>query len=467
MKIQAEAEASRRRTMSDAEAYAIRQTSLAQFENLKREVELIETNPTWVNKTLAEKLGDKVQVIVMPNLTADILGKEAGKRVANGQSRSRPGRPSEAAVRRPRGSSSPLLLALLWARFLARTLSSTGPRAAGTSSSSAGTSRRTTRGSRSRRRSSRGAPPASGRRGRPTPGPRFSSARRPSASRRGRGAAPEGVAFAAVVRSRRSGRRVRVYDGEAFRRVLDDVPAGRGRDRSSSCASARSRERSARASRCRAQTLVAKWEETVRVADVRRVRPDAARRRGRLAQARACGARPRAPPPRGGKRRGPHGARPPADRREPAARGPRAGSREGPPPARRRARRPAPPGHRSAALSPGGLAHARAWRAAVVRIEGEIGALALVVASAHERAGGGPAPRRVLHAPAPAGARLPRAHGRSAGRDVAGGRDPDPPRPRRVRAGRVGARRPSTDRDIRAGSSSPRKPSRPPRRTGR
>ncbi len=85
MKIQAEAEASRRRTLSEAEAYAIRQTSLAQFENLKREVELIERNPTWVNKTLAEKLGDKVQVIVMPNLTADILSKEAGKRVANGQ----------------------------------------------------------------------------------------------------------------------------------------------------------------------------------------------------------------------------------------------------------------------------------------------------------------------------------------------------------------------------------------------
>ena len=85
MKIQSEAEAARRRTLSEAEAYAIRQTSLAQFENLKREVELIEKNPTWVNKTLAEKIGDKVQVIVMPTLSADILGREAAKRVANGQ----------------------------------------------------------------------------------------------------------------------------------------------------------------------------------------------------------------------------------------------------------------------------------------------------------------------------------------------------------------------------------------------
>lgn len=87
MKIQAEAEASRRRTLSEAEAYAIRQTSLAQFENLKREVELIQANPTWVNKTLAEKLGDKVQVIVMPNLTADLLAPEVGKRIASGTSR--------------------------------------------------------------------------------------------------------------------------------------------------------------------------------------------------------------------------------------------------------------------------------------------------------------------------------------------------------------------------------------------
>ena len=87
MKIHAEAEASRRRTMSDAEAYAIRQTSLAQFENLKREVELIQANPTWVQKTLAEKLGDKVQVIVMPNLSADILAPEMGKRIAAGTSK--------------------------------------------------------------------------------------------------------------------------------------------------------------------------------------------------------------------------------------------------------------------------------------------------------------------------------------------------------------------------------------------
>ena len=89
-KINAAAEAARKRTMADAEAYAIRTTSLAQFENLKREVELIQANPVWVEKTFAEKLSDKVQVVVMPNLPSDVFGTETAKRLANGQ----PARPA-------------------------------------------------------------------------------------------------------------------------------------------------------------------------------------------------------------------------------------------------------------------------------------------------------------------------------------------------------------------------------------
>jgi len=89
-KIHATAEAARKRTLADAEAYAIRTTSLAQFENLKREVELIQANPVWVEKTFAEKLSDKVQVIVMPNLPSDVFGTETAKRLANG----RPARPA-------------------------------------------------------------------------------------------------------------------------------------------------------------------------------------------------------------------------------------------------------------------------------------------------------------------------------------------------------------------------------------
>lgn len=83
--ISTKAEAQRRRTMADAEAYAIRTTSLAQFENLKREVELVQANPVWVSKTFAEKISDKVQVILTPQLTSNVFNDEILKRVANGK----------------------------------------------------------------------------------------------------------------------------------------------------------------------------------------------------------------------------------------------------------------------------------------------------------------------------------------------------------------------------------------------
>jgi regulator of protease activity HflC (stomatin/prohibitin superfamily) len=83
--VKTEAEARRRRTLADAEAYAIRATSAAQFENLKREAELIQANPTWVSKTFAEKLSDKVQVILAPNLANDPFTGEMMRHLANGQ----------------------------------------------------------------------------------------------------------------------------------------------------------------------------------------------------------------------------------------------------------------------------------------------------------------------------------------------------------------------------------------------
>ena len=99
-----------------------------------------------------------------------------------------------------------------------------------------------------------------------------------------------------------SGRRVRVYDGEAFRRVLDDVPRGRRRRRPASSASAPSPARCAPAFPLPGQTARLEVGGDGRLADVRRDRSRArARRRGRLPPARTRGARPRAPPPRGGK----------------------------------------------------------------------------------------------------------------------------------------------------------------------
>jgi regulator of protease activity HflC (stomatin/prohibitin superfamily) len=84
-KIQTLGEAERRKTLADAEAYAIRITSLAQFENMKREAELIQANPMWVSKTFAEKISDKVQVILTPTLSSSIYTDEVMKRLANGK----------------------------------------------------------------------------------------------------------------------------------------------------------------------------------------------------------------------------------------------------------------------------------------------------------------------------------------------------------------------------------------------
>jgi regulator of protease activity HflC (stomatin/prohibitin superfamily) len=84
-KIEVEAEAQKRRTLADAEAYAIRTTSAAQFENLKREVELVQANPVWVSKTFAERISVKVQVILTPQLTSNVFNDEILKRVANGK----------------------------------------------------------------------------------------------------------------------------------------------------------------------------------------------------------------------------------------------------------------------------------------------------------------------------------------------------------------------------------------------
>lgn len=83
-KIQTEAEAERRRALADSEAYAIRTTSAAQFENLKREAELIQQNPLLIPKTFADRLSDKVQVILTPTIGGESFTGEVLKRVANG-----------------------------------------------------------------------------------------------------------------------------------------------------------------------------------------------------------------------------------------------------------------------------------------------------------------------------------------------------------------------------------------------
>jgi regulator of protease activity HflC (stomatin/prohibitin superfamily) len=65
-RIEAGAEADSRRKLSDADAYRIEVTGKANAEQLARDSALIAKNPLLIQKTLADKLSDKIQVIVAP-----------------------------------------------------------------------------------------------------------------------------------------------------------------------------------------------------------------------------------------------------------------------------------------------------------------------------------------------------------------------------------------------------------------
>ncbi|HEX2569719.1 MAG TPA: SPFH domain-containing protein [Polyangia bacterium] len=65
-KIDAVAEAEARRRLAESDAYRLEVTGKANSEQLARESELIRKNPLLIQKTLADKLSDKIQVIVAP-----------------------------------------------------------------------------------------------------------------------------------------------------------------------------------------------------------------------------------------------------------------------------------------------------------------------------------------------------------------------------------------------------------------
>ena len=65
-RIESSAEADARRKLSDADAYRIEVTGKASSEQLARDGALIANNPLLIQKTLADKLSDKIQVIVAP-----------------------------------------------------------------------------------------------------------------------------------------------------------------------------------------------------------------------------------------------------------------------------------------------------------------------------------------------------------------------------------------------------------------
>jgi regulator of protease activity HflC (stomatin/prohibitin superfamily) len=84
-RIQTLADADRRKAMADAEAYATRVTAQADFERLEREARLVTANPLLIPKTFADRLSERVQVILTPSIGGEQLTGEIFKRVANGE----------------------------------------------------------------------------------------------------------------------------------------------------------------------------------------------------------------------------------------------------------------------------------------------------------------------------------------------------------------------------------------------
>ena len=65
-RIEANGEAEARKKLADAEAYRIERVGKVNAEQMAREGALVTAHPLLIQKTLADKLSDKIQVIIAP-----------------------------------------------------------------------------------------------------------------------------------------------------------------------------------------------------------------------------------------------------------------------------------------------------------------------------------------------------------------------------------------------------------------
>ena len=83
-RIEANGEADARRKLAEAEAYRMERVGVASAEQMQREGALLSRHPLLIQKTLADKLSDKVQVIIAPPgaaggfIAANLLGGGIG-----------------------------------------------------------------------------------------------------------------------------------------------------------------------------------------------------------------------------------------------------------------------------------------------------------------------------------------------------------------------------------------------------
>ncbi|HUK47262.1 MAG TPA: hypothetical protein VLW06_06710, partial [Terriglobales bacterium] len=65
--IDSKAEMERRKLLADAEAERIRVTAIADTERMKSEGAILKQNPLLINKIIAERLSDKLQIMMVPS----------------------------------------------------------------------------------------------------------------------------------------------------------------------------------------------------------------------------------------------------------------------------------------------------------------------------------------------------------------------------------------------------------------
>ncbi|QRO00245.1 prohibitin family protein [Archangium violaceum] len=94
-RIEAAGEADARRKLAESDAYRVEVTGKAASEQLARDAELITRNPLLIQKTLADKLSDKIQVIIAPPqaggfIAGNLLGQPQGATPAKALASSEP-----------------------------------------------------------------------------------------------------------------------------------------------------------------------------------------------------------------------------------------------------------------------------------------------------------------------------------------------------------------------------------------
>jgi regulator of protease activity HflC (stomatin/prohibitin superfamily) len=89
-RIEAAGEADSRKRLAEAEAHRIDVTGRASAEQMAREAVLLQKNPLLIQKTLADKLSDKIQVIIAPPqaggfFAGGLLGQRATEAASTGE----------------------------------------------------------------------------------------------------------------------------------------------------------------------------------------------------------------------------------------------------------------------------------------------------------------------------------------------------------------------------------------------